>query len=1213
MNALRIWLLAAVVVLATTAAAEKIIHDGTYLHVVRTDVETPHVKWLKPSAGPTPKVLFLVARTWGASTRMRPRDIVEVWQRMELEYVEYLWMHSQSERDHWEKNVAGSTTEQKWAEATEKLAREYDAVVLIDFDTRWLPEEAQQVLRDKVQAGCGLVLSNGANWPWPLEAVPDSTRFLRGIPLTKIPAWAAQVGVPEGSGSSWEQVASRVGAAYRLGEGRVARIRTGVYGIDPEDEVHLEYGCSAYIRALQWVIPDLEPDITWKKLPEGELMSGRTQLLRRVLPGSPFVWQELPEGVAIPRAELPLKGLSISVHSSRSQAQSVFLDVAVRNHLNEVAYESTSKATLKPGDNSLAYGLPRLPAGPHFLDLWIRSAEGIEQYGSVGLTVTEPVRIATVVLDTPFHRLGDEYAEVTVALTAPLPRAAEVRVTATDTYGRRIADVTTPVSAGAANATVRLPLSLGLAMAQWIRAELHRDGEVLDVDQELLILGRSGPSEHPSIIWNGPEGGLHGLRQLRRQREAGFNISLSWVDDEGQIARFAALADMQLFTFATGVQSVSDGKEGKSTNPDFMREWKEKIIANVRETSRYTPYVYSLGDESHSGGPEQPLAPSDVEAFRAFLKGRYRDLAELNEVWGTSHASFDEIEPIPWDEPVSLANLPQKHERASFVEMLYAWTMHELDAALSELDPTARVGAEGSRPGDLELTLEGLEVWGPYSDRRVDVLLTSLAPKDLVQGMWWGGYHWENIPRRVQYDRHWKMVLEGVSNTSYFFDGLTGHHEGNTGTDLTFAAYFEENIPDFRKLLEGPGPLLAASDAYNNGVALLWSQASDHAGGFYNGRWQWEPNNLLPFPPPPNEMNGMFKPLDASGLNYRFVTDRQVVRDGLTTEQVKVLLLPMTTAVSKELAAALTTYVERGGMLLSVGTAGVMDEHCSVLEQGRLDDLLGIRRLGPPKGAQVDFAGTCDLVGARLQVEVQNVAADVSLRPAAAEALVWAGDVPLLLVNNVGEGAAVHLNGSFAVLASRGQPGSDAARALLDALLARAGAERLISFEPSNGTRAYAFTLGDVDLVSVIRLPDLSVPTAIRLASPRHVYDSMNPKYLGLTDLIQLPSEGRGFEIYCLADRELADPVVRVPATALKGEHLAVEAELPAGRDRLVRMDVYDPDGTWVRYYRRFETTDGDAAVFSVPFAQSDRTGAWTVRVTDVASGNAAETRIDLE
>ena len=117
----------------------------------------------------------------------------------------------------------------------------------------------------------------------------------------------------------------------------------------------------------------------------------------------------------------------------------------------------------------------------------------------------------------------------------------------------------------------------------------------------------------------------------------------------------------------------------------------------------------------------------------------------------------------------------------------------------------------------------------------------------------------------------------------------------------------------------------------------------------------------------------------------------------------------------------------------------------------------------------------------------------------------------------------------------------------------------------------------------MIRLEDLGAPTTIHLASPRHVYDSMNGRYLGWSETIPLPSEGRGFELYCLAEERLASPVLDVPKTARRGEQLTVRAQLSGARGHLVRLDAYDPDGTWLRYYRRFESADeGNATELQV-------------------------------
>ncbi len=55
-------------------------HDGAYLNKVTTKLETAHTKWAKPYARGRLKVLFVIPRT------VAPREIVELWQRFDIEF-----------------------------------------------------------------------------------------------------------------------------------------------------------------------------------------------------------------------------------------------------------------------------------------------------------------------------------------------------------------------------------------------------------------------------------------------------------------------------------------------------------------------------------------------------------------------------------------------------------------------------------------------------------------------------------------------------------------------------------------------------------------------------------------------------------------------------------------------------------------------------------------------------------------------------------------------------------------------------------------------------------------------------------------------------------------------------------------------------------------------------------------------------------------------
>lgn len=1141
-------------------------NDGAYLHDVRSVVETPHLSWLKPSAKGKPKVLFLARRPG-----IYGRTIVELAQRMDIDYTAYLLAPDKQERDYWESNIDRSLTGEKEQEAIDKLSLPYDAIVLINFDVSWLPKQAQYYLLRQVQGGAGLVAADcGA--PWTVTpAADDPAAITAGVPLSALPAYTAPTALRNYGAVKWQDMPARLVQTGTLQRGRVAVIHPLGFGYEPEDEVYCNYHYALFIHALQWATPALQPD---------------------------FAFSALPEGSAYERAALPKLDLPVKITSALKANATLTLATAIRNPLGDEEAIGEQPLTLAPGENDVKLLLPALPADVHFYDLWLKSANGVEQFGSFAFTVNATDTVAEVSFDNAFHPAGDTAALVKVKFSQALTAPAQLRLTATDTYGRQVASQTVAVNRGAAEAQTRLSLGLVVALAQWVRADLLRDGETLSSKQALLVVRRTEPGEFPSLLWGGIESGLDGLHQLRRQREAGFNIAYVGPSADGSSARFAALADFQFASYACRVDGVSNGKDGKITNAAFMQKWVKDTVDNHRASAPYGIYVYSVGDECFLGGADQPFAPSDVAAFHDYLKAQYGTLTELNRVWQTQYATFEDIQPVEWGKAIDTKLYPQKHDRLAFIESLYARAMREFDAGFKTLDPAARVGAEGSEPGDLEETLHGMTMWGPYSDRRIDVLLASLAPRSLVRGMWWGGYHGGTLDRPASVKQFWRQVFEGVCNTNFFFDGIIGHHESNVASDLSWADYFEQMLPELHAIYETPGPLIAGATYKDNGVALLWSQPSEHAGLFY-----------APFCPPAQEMLAQFAALDANGVNYRFVTARQLEADGLDPKAVKLLLLPATTAVSPRLAEALNRYVQAGGVLLADGSAGQMDGHCALQATGELDSLFGVKRLGAPKVVAVDAQAAGTLLGAALTMKVPGVTADTMLRADGAEVALAAGDVPLLTVKPVGKGKAVFLNGTVAELVSRGEQGLASGKSLIAALLQAAGVHPLFAVEPLGALRVYSHQLGKVTLLSVVR-KDEKAASSIHLTEPAWVYDCLNRKSLGKTDSITLPQQSNGFELYTLASSELKAPTLKTPATAQRGQPAKLTLDLPNGTGRVVRLDAYRPDGAWVRVYRRFLTLTNPRAEMTIPFAVNDTPGEWTVSVTDLASGLREEKRM---
>jgi len=71
-----------------------------------------------------------------------------------------------------------------------------------------------------------------------------------------------------------------------------------------------------------------------------------------------------------------------------------------------------------------------------------------------------------------------------------------------------------------------------------------------------------------------------------------------------------------------------------------------EVVANVvkaQEPSRETgALVYSLGDEGTTSGC--CIHPACIEAYRKYLQSQYGTIEALNDSWGSTYKSFDEVD-----------------------------------------------------------------------------------------------------------------------------------------------------------------------------------------------------------------------------------------------------------------------------------------------------------------------------------------------------------------------------------------------------------------------------------------------------------------------------------------------------------------------------------------------------------------------------------------
>ena len=123
------------------------------------------------------------------------------------------------------------------------------------------------------------------------------------------------------------------------------------------------------------------------------------------------------------------------------------------------------------------------------------------------------------------------------------------------------------------------------------------------------------------------------------------------------------------------------------------------------------------------------------------------------------------------------------------MDKMYADTFQMLASVIRRRDPRARIGAEGSDPGDLEQTVDGLDFWGPYRNLVADETLRNVRP-DAVRGIWWGGYI--QCTRSGYPLEQWEYLLTGTVNADLWFQCEPGGTLSSFGGDLNFAPYVEK-------------------------------------------------------------------------------------------------------------------------------------------------------------------------------------------------------------------------------------------------------------------------------------------------------------------------------------------------------------------------------------------------------------------------------------
>lgn len=350
---------------------------------------------------------------------------------------------------------------------------------------------------------------------------------------------------------------------------------------------------------------------------------------------------------------------------------------------------------------------------------------------------------------------------------------------------------------------------------------------------------------------------------------------------------------------------------GEETNPYDPAVQRLNDAYFEEEVKAVVPYGVSLWDLGDECGVvyDAGHGPADAKPFAAFLEGKYGDIANFNRLRGTTCRDFSEAPHLPVQTALERRDYPAWLDHMEYMDRMYADAFHRYAEIIRRHDPKARIGAEGSEPGDLEQTVRGLDFWGPYRNLVADETLRCIRP-DAVRGLWWGGYI--QCMRSGYPLEQWEGLLSGTINADLFFQMDPGLTLSAFGGDLEYAPYVKRMLPYLKQIRRGLAQTLMRVPFADEGWACYRSQLSLRAGQLGGG-----------FRAPDMSVGGAIRSCYCSGRAIRIVTNPS----DASLKGLRALFLCGTTALADDEAAALRAFAAAGGVLFADCEPGVLDRY----------------------------------------------------------------------------------------------------------------------------------------------------------------------------------------------------------------------------------------------------------------------------------------------
>jgi len=924
---------------------------------IKDEVVTPHTKWAKPYALGSVKVLCI-------APLYAQRETLELAQRMDLDYtcIPVPMWHTQFQLEVWE-YLRG------------KLKEDYEVIILGGLKWTLLPQDIRQKIIVKVKEGCSFLFVDPQGLDRNLYETFEKGKtnqldiyLFDSIPFKKLPAFSRFV-----YGSD---LAKKYISESQLGKGKICFIRYGsgrnTYGnilyLTPAGEskfIHYDY----YLSLIAKIILKLA-----NKEPTDKIIS------------------------------IQPKGKEVRIVLTGSH-ENLGLLLRIRDGDGKVEKEIAGKVSLR-GQTHTSLLLPYLPAGVHFLDLFLKGKEKIIDWSSTYLEIPSSWRMK-VRLDKDFYLPGEK---INGKVTVSPELKGKIKVILEDNWNRIISVQEFPAQAVT---TFSFPSFTPLTILHKIRIELYENERLVMREEKLVTVRlKKEISDFFFVTWTKPEQPEYiSNYPLKFLNENGVDSSIITHCEDKDLLRKIVMYNLSpyahIHTFRTYQAIKGLIRKPCLCDPKYRKSMEESLTRKAKIVFPFVPLGYSLGDENFLSDPHADydfcFSPYCLESLRAYLKKEYGSLEALNQEWDTSFSDWSDVKPLTLKEILKRKeNFSPWIDHRLHMESVYADIHRFGREVIEKVDKDAYVGEEGiwreenSFTGIDNYKLGSvLKAVGGYDSTTI---WRAFLPEDSL--LWdWGPYPRSNI--EVAYRYPWRVLLSG-GNGIGFFCSIFRDIEPELSAfnpDFTLNQAFEAVVKSVHSIKNGIGRLILSCKPSYSPIGILHSQPNLHLTTILS-RTTWF--NYL-------KSRSAFEKLLNELWYYPDFLAHQQIKDGILRQgKYRCLILPSIISVSSVERKEIKKFVNQGGIVIADILPGLFDGHGKMVKENEIEELFGVKRKKWPSELETGIS----FKGREMPLNIAEELTITTGKPL----LLSAKGRPVFIFNSYGKGKTLCLNLNISLL-----------------------------------------------------------------------------------------------------------------------------------------------------------------------------------------------------